>query len=315
MVETVNGAVAVRSRTIAAGQRRSVARGTRNYRQIWWPFVVPTVILTIAFFLLPFFLNIYFAFTQWTGFSSEIKINGLDNFIALTDAGVLWNAIRLTLIFAFVASVMQNAVSISLALLLQKTDPFNSVIRSLFFIPVLISPLAAGYIWAALLAPAGAINQAIALLVPGFNFAWLGNPTSALITVAFIDVWKWSGIVTLVYIAGLNAIPSDLIEAAKIDGANAWQRFWRVRFPLLAPAFTFSVVVSFLGALSTFDIVQATTNGGPGASTTLLNTAMYRQYTGGFFGTASTLSFVITVLVVVLGLPLIAYLRRREVEA
>lgn len=281
----------------------------------WWPFAVVTLALTIGFFLIPFLLNVYFAFTDWTGFSAAITPNGFDNFVSLTDTGVLGNAVRVTVLYAVVAMVLQNAVSLGLALLLQRTTAFNSWLRTLFFIPVLISPLAAGYIWGALLSPKGPVNQAIGLVLPGFDFAWLGSGGSALVSVAFVDVWKWSGLVTLVYIAGLNAIPPSLIEAATIDGAGAWQRFRRVQFPLLAPAFTFSVVVTFLGALNAFDIVQATTRGGPGVATTVLNIAMFRQYTGGFFGSASALSLVITILVVGIGLPLIAFLRRREVEA
>ena len=281
----------------------------------WWPFVVISLAITIGFFLIPFLLNAYFAFTNWTGFTAEIAPNGLDNFVGLADAGILGNAVRVTVFYAAIAMVLQNAVSLGLALLLQRTARFNSWLRTLFFIPVLISPLAAGYIWGALLSPIGPLNQAIGLASPGFDFAWLGNNGSALVSVAFVDVWKWSGLVTLVYIAGLNAIQPSLIEAATIDGANAWQRFWRVQFRLLAPAFTFSVVVTFLGALNAFDIVQATTRGGPGQATTVLNIALFRQYTGGFFGSASALSLVITILVVGIGIPLIAFLRRREVEA
>lgn len=288
---------------------------SRTATRRWWHFAAPALALTIGFFLIPFLLNVYFAFTDWTGFTAAIAPNGLDNFIGLAEAGILGNAIRVTVLYAVIAMILQNAVSLGLALLLQRTTAFNSWLRTLFFIPVLISPLAAGYIWGALLSPVGPLNQAIGLVVPGFDFAWLGSGGSALVSVAFIDVWKWSGLVTLVYIAGLNAIPPSLIEAAMIDGASAWQRFWRVKFRLLAPAFTFSVVVTFLGALNAFDIVQATTRGGPGAATTVLNIAMFRQYTGGFFGSASALSLVITLLVVGIGIPLIAFLRRREVEA
>ncbi|MFD5315339.1 carbohydrate ABC transporter permease [Streptomyces sp. NPDC127098] len=276
---------------------------------------MPTLVLTVAFFLLPFLLNVYFAFTQWTGFSSRISVNGVDNFVNLVDSGVLPVAIRVTVTYAVVAMLMQNVISVGLALLMQRSNRGNSFFRALYFLPVLISPLAAGYIWSAILEPRGPLNQAIGLVAPGFDHAWLGDGTSALVAVAFIDVWKWSGIVTLVYIAGLNAIPRSLVEAAKIDGANAWRAFWSVKFPLLAPSFTFSVVVSFLGALNAFDIVQATTRGGPGDATSVLNIAMYRQYSGGFFGMASSISLTITILVVVLGVPLIAFLRRREVEA
>jgi raffinose/stachyose/melibiose transport system permease protein len=280
----------------------------------WWPFAVPAVLLTIAFFILPFLLNVYFAFTRWTGFSSTIAFSGFENFNNLLDSGLLATAVRVTVVYAVIAMVMQNVISLGLALLMQKTTRSNSFFRALFFLPVLISPLAAGYIWSAILEPRGPLNQAISVFSPDFEFAWMGNTTTVLVAVAFVDVWKWSGIVTLVYIAGLNAIPQSLIEAARIDGASAWKTFWLVKFRLLSPAFTFSVVVSFLGALNAFDIVQATTRGGPGTASLLLNVALYRQYSGGFFGSASAISLTIAILVIALGVPLIAALRRRELE-
>ncbi|MBR7741754.1 sugar ABC transporter permease [Phycicoccus sp. BSK3Z-2] len=305
-------APAGRSEAPASSVRRRLRPGRADRR--WWPFAAPTIVLTVAFFILPFLLNIYFAFTQWTGFSSVIAPNGLDNFRNLADSGVLWTATRVTVTYAVIAMLLQNVISLGLALLMQNTSPVNSFFRALFFLPVLISPLAAGYIWSAILEPQGPLNAVIGLVSPGFDHAWLGDTRTVLASVAFIDVWKWSGIVTLVYIAGLNAIPQSLVEAARIDGAGAWKIFWLVKFRLLAPAFTFSVVVSFLGALNAFDIIQATTRGGPGSASLVLNVALYRQYAGGFFGNASAISLTIAALVVVLGVPLIAALRRRELE-
>lgn len=219
----------------------------------------------------------------------------------------------MTLIYAAVAMLLQNVVSLSLALLLQETNFINGLFRSLFFIPVLISPVAAGYIWFALLAPAGTFNQAIALLIPGFEHAWFGETSTVLITVAFVDVWKSSGIVTLVYIAGLNAIPHELLEAATIDGASPWERFWKIRFPLLAPALTFTIVITLIGAINAFDIAMATTRGGPGTATLVLNLAMQQQWNRGFYGTASALGLTVTLIVVLTAIPLVGYLRRREV--
>lgn len=293
----------------------AVRESARRRQAGWWPFILPAFALVAAFFAAPFVLNLRFAFTDWSGYSDIIAFNGLENFRSLIEQDILWQAVKVTLLYAVSAMLVQNVFSLSMALVLQRSTRINGFFRSFFFLPVLIAPVAAGYIWSAILAPAGPLNKAIALVVPGFDYAWLGHGHSALASLAFVDAWKWSGLITLVYIAGLNNIPESLTEAAMIDGANAWQRFWRVRFRLLAPAFTFTVVVTMLGAINAFDLVAATTRGGPGTSTTVLNIAMFNQYGSGFFGTASSLSLVVTVLVVVLGLPLIAYLRRREIEA
>lgn len=311
---TSDTAVAARGEVTSSPAPRRKPR--RTVREVgWWPFIVPAFALVAAFFTVPFLLNLRFAFTDWSGYSDAIAFNGLANFRGLISQDILWQAIKVTLLYAVMAMLIQNVFSLSMALVLQRSTRTNGFFRSFFFLPVLVAPVAAGYIWGAILAPRGPLNSFISFFADGFDYAWLGHGTSALVSLAFVDAWKWSGLITLVYIAGLNNIPESLVEAATVDGANAWQRFWRIRFRLLAPAFTFTVVVTMLGAINAFDLVAATTRGGPGTATMVLNIAMFNQYGSGFFGMASSLSLVVTVLVIVLGLPLIAYLRRREVEA
>ena len=296
----------------AAPQRPG--RGRRGLGKPGWPIALPGVALVALFFVVPFLLNIRFAFTNWSSFKSDIRWIGLDNFRILIEQDIFYNAVKVTLLFAVIGTVIQNVVSLWLAVLLQDTNRINGFFRSIFFLPVLISSIAAGYIWSAIFAPKGVLNQAIALVVPGFDYAWLGHEWSALVAVSFVDAWKWSGIITLVYIAGLNSIPPSLVDAARIDGASRLQTFWRIKVPLLAPAFTFNLVVSLIGSLSAYDIVVSTTVGGPGNATTVLNIAMTKQWGFGYFGTASALSFTITVLVVAIAVPMVAYLRRREIE-
>lgn len=297
------------------GDRRArggspAAGGHRHWYRMW--FAAPSIALVVFFFFVPFAANAVFAFMQWTGYSSTMSWIGLQNFQQLADRGVLWHATFVTLCYAVIGMLVQNTVGLSLAKALQRTGRANTLFRSIFFIPVLISPLAAGYIWKALLQPDGFVNGIIGGVIPGFDFAWLGHGTTALIAVACIDAWKWSGMATLVYIAGLNRIPRQVIEAATLDGTSAWRRFWSIEFPLLAPALTFNIVITFVGAFSAFDTVVATTGGGPGTATTVLNKAAFDQYGQGFFGTASALTFVVTLLVVITAIPLIAWLRKRE---
>ena len=296
---------------IASAPRSAASRTRRRAGWIW--FALPSLVLVVLFFLIPFVLNLPFAFSSWSGYSNDIRFTGFANWILLWRSGTLSNAIIITLVYAVIAMVIQNVVALSLANALRETTRANAFFRSLFFLPVLISPLAAGYIWRAIVAPNGVLNDAIGVFVPGFDLAWLGDPVAALVTVAFIDAWKWSGIATLVYIAGLNSIPASLLEAAEIDGASPSQRFWRIVFPLLAPAFTFNVVTTLIGALSAYDIIASTTSGGPGVSTQTLNVAVQQQFGQSYFGTASTLSLTVTILVVLIALPLVAWLRRREI--
>jgi raffinose/stachyose/melibiose transport system permease protein len=131
--------------------------------------------------------------------------------------------------------------------------------------------------------------------------------------VAFVDAWKWIGLTTLVYIAGLNGVPKELKEAAVIDGATPWTAFWKVVFPLLAPAFTFNIVITLIGAFNAYDVIAATTGGGPGDSTQSINILLRAQYGLGNFGTASALGLTITAMVVLAAVPLVWWLRKREI--
>lgn len=310
--KALQGGVARRPAGRLFSARRPRARSATRGR--WWPFALPGLLLLGIFFVLPFVLNVRFAFTDWSGFQTAINWTGLENFRTLNQLGILWPPVIVTLKYALIATVVQNTFSLGMALLLHETTRTTVFFRALFFVPVLIAPVASGYIWHAILAPNGPLDAAIAFFHPGFHYEWLGHPTSALISVASIDAWRYSGLVTLVYVAGLNAIPRSMTEAAMIDGAGAWRRFWYVRFRLLAPAFTFSVVVTLLGSISAFDVAQATTGGGPGVSTTTLNIVAFQQYGGGFFGMSTALSLMVTILVVVIAVPLLAALRRREVD-
>lgn len=295
----------------ATGRRRRRVRLNRLSALL---FLVPSLVLIATFFIVPFVSNTVFAFVDWTSFSSRLSWAGLANFTYIWDLGILAQAIKVTAIYAVVVMIVENVVSLTLAVMLQRTSAANTVFRTFFFVPVLISPLAAGYIWSAILRPNGPLNTLISAVIPGtFHYAWLGHSTSALICVASVEAWKWSGLTTLVYIAGLNSVPRTVIEAATVDGAGQWTRFWRIKAPLLGPAFTFNVVVTFVGALSAFDIVMSTTSGGPGDATTVLNVAVYQQYGLGFFSYSSALSLVVTGLVVATAIPLVTWLRRREV--
>ncbi|MFT4211191.1 MAG: sugar ABC transporter permease [Microbacterium sp.] len=306
-------AVRGRSSSRTAGPAPGRPRSRRRLYLLW--FSLPAILLVAFFFAGPFVANGVLSFTKWTGYSNTISFNGLDNFTTLASLGVLGHATIVTLLFALITMVAQNAFGLALGKALQQTDRVNTVFRSIFFLPVLFSPLAAGYIWSAILSPDGPVNAVIGLVIPGFSHSWLGDSSTALLAVGLVDAWKWSGLVTLVYISGLNGIPRSVVEASVLDGAGPWRRFRSVEFPLLAPAMTFNVVVTLVGSLSALDVIFATTKGGPGDATSVLNVAVYTQYGQGLFGTSSALSFIIALMAIVIAVPLIWWLRKREVHA
>ena len=278
---------------------------------VW--FVLPATVLVALFFVVPLLINIPLAFANWTSYTSVVTIDGIGNFQALINQGYLFSAIQVTLVYSVIAMIIQNVVSLALANALLDSTRINTFFRSLFFLPVLISPLAAGYIWRGILDPDGPLNELIGIAIPGFDWAWLGETSTALASVAFVDAWKWIGLTTLVYIAGLNGVPRELKEAAIIDGASRIQAFWRVIFPLLAPAFTFNIVITLIGAFNAYDVIAATTGGGPGNSTQSINVLLKAQWGLGNFGNGSALGLTITAMVIIAAIPLVWWLRRREV--
>lgn len=278
-----------------------------------WGFVVPAFAVLAVFFLTPTVYNFIYAFTDWSSFKSAISPVGLSNFAELSASGSLRKALVITLLYAAGVAVFQNLFGLGLALLLERDTRVNKIARVVFFIPVIMSALAVGYVFQALLKPDGGLNQLLSLLLGSpVSTAWLGSTTWTLLVVILIHSWKWMGMSMLVYLAGLKTIDSQVLEAAKIDGAGPWQTLLRIRIPLIAPAVTFNVATALLGSMNSFDIVQATTGGGPGGSTELLNLFIFRTFGQGLYAQATTMSLVLFLAVVVLAFPVIGMLRRRE---
>lgn len=288
------------------------SRRRRGVEHPLW-FLIPAYAFLLMFFVAPTLYNLVYAFTDWSSFKTSINFVGLDNFSQLLTSGTLLTDLRITLIYAASVAIFQNAFGLGLALLLERDTFINKTLRTAFFIPVMMSALAAGYIFQALLKPDGAVNQLIsAVFGRNFSFAWLGDTTWTIFVVALVHAWKWMGLSMLIYIAGLKSINGDVLEAARIDGASWWQTFTSIRFPLLAPAVTFNVATALLGSLNGFDVVQATTAGGPGGSTEVLNIFIFRTFGQGLFAQATAMSLVLLITVSVIAFPLIWILRRRE---
>ena len=262
-----------------------------------------------AFFLLPNLLNFGYAFTGWSAFRTTIEFAGLDNFRDLAGDGTLWADLRRTVVYAAVVTLAQNVVGLLLALGLERPTRGTRVLRVLLFLPVLLAPLAVGYVFQAVLAYDGLLNRLL-----GTRVEWLGSVDWTLGVVALVHAWKWAGLTVLIYIAGLAAVPREILQAARIDGASAWQAFRHVTFRLLAPAVTVNVTLTLIGALNTFDIVLATTRGGPGRATEVLNVYVFQQFGTGAFGQATAMSLMLFLTVAVVAVPLVVYLRRREVS-
>lgn len=276
-------------------------------------FLVPALAILVVFFFLPTLLNFVYAFTDWSSFKTSIGFVGVSNFAQVFGNGSLLRDLRVTLVYGILVAIFQNLFGLVLALILERDTRINRIVRVAFFVPVVMSALAVGYVFQALLKPQGGLNQILSLITGHHvTIAWLGSTSWTLVVVTVIHAWKWAGLAMLIYLAGLKTISPDVIEAARIDGSGWWQTFFKIRFPLLAPAITFNVATSLLGSMNGFDVVQATTGGGPGGTTELLNIFIFRTFGQGLFAQATAMSLTLFIMVTVIAFPVIILLRRRE---
>jgi raffinose/stachyose/melibiose transport system permease protein len=288
------------------------APGAVRARKSTYPgwFILPAAIIYTVLFLLPTLSSLYFSLTRWTLFDSVFI--GLENFAQFFREPFLVKGLINTVIYAVVTSGLKVVIGMLLALLLTSNIVARGYLRSVVFFPVLVSTVGVGITFVVLMHPTqGMINETLALFgVKGPG--WLTNPSLALFSVALVDVWKGVGLATVIYIAGLVAIPRDYYEAARIDGGTAWQNFWYVTLPLSRPATATVITLSFIGGLRTFDLIWAMTKGGPGFASDTVASVIYKQYQAGFYGLSTAGNVVLFVLIAVLVLPLTMLLNRRQ---
>lgn len=282
----------------------------KNY-PLW--FLIPGALIYLVLFAAPTFSSFYYSLTRWTIF--DVEFIGLENYeLFFSDPGLI-KSVTNTFIYAFLTSGAKVVIGMALGIWLSGAVFAKSYLRAVIFFPVLVSTIGVGITFKVLMAPeAGLINTTLSVFgIPG-PF-WLTEPSYALLSVAAIDVWKGVGIATVIYLAGIAAIPQEYREAALVDGANSWQRFRSVTLPLLMPATSTVIVLSLIGGLRSFDLIWATTKGGPGFATDVLASVVFKQYQAGFYGLSTAGNVVLFVLVAAIIYPLSAWLNRRQVEA
>lgn len=279
-----------------------------------WLFVTPGLALYGAAVLLPAIASGWYAFTDWNGISPSASFVGIANFRQLLHDEQARSAFGNTLILTLAVVVFQNAIGLVLAIGLHRAVRTRNLLRTLFFAPIALSPLVVAYIWQFMYSSHGAVDQLLETIgLGGLVRPWLGDPNTALYAIVATIVWQFAGYSMVIFLAGLERIPPDVYEAAAIDGANAWQRFRDVVFPLLAPAFTINVVIASIMGLKQFDQVFAMTQGGPGYATETVTTVLYKQaFVYGNYAYGTALAVGLTVLVLGFALLQIFVLRRRE---
>jgi raffinose/stachyose/melibiose transport system permease protein len=264
-----------------------------------------------VFFVVPTALAFYFSLTRWSLFDATFI--GFDNYVTFLEDPMLMAGLRNTLIYAVLTSGSKVIISLPLAMLLTSNLRLKGLLRGIIFFPTLVSTIAVGITFAALMQPSvGLINTVLGSLgLPQPD--WLGNPDLALYSVALVDIWRGLGIATVIFIAGIMSIPQDYFEVARLEG-GAWVKFWHVIVPLCRNA-TFTVILlSFIGGLRSFDLIWAMTHGGPGFASDVLTSVIYKEYQAGFYGLSTAGNVVLFILVTVIVYPLMRFFNRMEIE-
>ncbi|MGE5350855.1 MAG: carbohydrate ABC transporter permease [Acidobacteriota bacterium] len=275
-------------------------------------FLSPTLVVFSTFILFPVIFSFYLSFQKWNMFSSETTFVGLDNYIRMFKSEEFWQVLKNTAIYTFGTIPLNMGFSLMVAYVLNKKIIGKKFLRTAFFAPVIISPVAAAVIWRWLYDPNfGLINWFIALFgISPIN--WLNDPTAAMFALIIMGVWKTFGYNMVLFSAGLQGIPETYYEAALIDGASGWTRFWKITIPLLSPTTFFIMVMSMIGSFQVFDIVYVLTSGGPLGSTKVLVFYVY-EHAFKFFemGYASAVSYVLFAILFIFTMLQMKYMKSK----
>ena len=301
------------TRLVTATHAGAARRRRRRTSLIGWTFILPNFIGFTALTLIPVVGALAVSFTHWDSYSTP-KWAGLDNFRRMWDDDNFWTALENTCWYALGHIPLTLMVSLGLAVLLNQKLRGVRVLRTAFFFPYLTSLVAVAVVWNMLLSPeVGPVNQFLHALGIAHPPGWTTSPDWAMPALILASVWRDMGYYMVLFLAGLQTIPADLYEAARMDGAGAWRRFWHVTLPCLRPTTFFILVMLTVSSFKVFDLVQIMTEGGPGRSTLVLSQLIFREgITQGRFGYSSAISLALFMICLVITVVQFQFQRRSE---
>ncbi len=276
--------------------------------------MAPAVVLLLLVLAYPIYYTVQISFAELDlGTFTATQWVGLDNYRTALEDERFWHSLKVTGVYLLLAMPLQMVLGFGIAFLINAEWKGRAVLRALFLVPMVVAPVIAGGVWRMLLDPLwGLVNYALGIVHLG-PVDWLGDSTYAMLTVIIIDTWRWTPFVTLIATAALLALPHEVFEAARIDGANWWTIFWRITLPLLAPVIAATFIVRWLGAVKMFDIALAATNGGPGNATNVINLFIYEEAFRSL-RFAESAAMAVIVLVLTMGLTAVFLMGSKRLE-
>ncbi|MET9505796.1 sugar ABC transporter permease [Streptomyces sp. NPDC006622] len=300
-------------RPASAAHAAAARRRRRRVTLIGWSFILPNFLGFAALTLVPVVGALALSFTHWDSYSTP-EWAGLDNFRRMWNDDNFWTAVQNTCYYAFGHIPLTLVVSLGLAVLLNQRLRGVKVLRTAFFFPYVTSLVAVAVVWNMLLSPeVGPVNQFLRSLGVDNPPGWTTSSDWAMPALIVASVWRDMGYYMILFLAGLQTVPAELHEAARVDGAGAWKRFWHVTLPCLRPTTFFVTVMLTISSFKVFDLVQVMTEGGPGRSTLVLSQLIFREgITQGRFGYSSAVSLALFVICLVITVVQFYFQRRSE---
>ena len=276
--------------------------------------VAPALTIYCVFVLYPIGRGLYLSFTDFSGVG-EAEWIGLNNYEEILDSAQVREAVRNTIRFTIIVVILQNAIALYLSAALFKLPRIRSLANFSLLLPTVMPIVIVGYVWAAIYSPLGGpLNELLEVLgLGGLKQIWLGDPDTALYSVAATNVWMFAGYSTIIYLANYLAIDGATFEAAKLDGASGLRRWWHLDRHLLAPAMTVNIALSTIGTLRIFELPFVMTGGGPVNATHTLTMVVYESGFGRFrYGFGTAVAVLLLVFTAVVSVFQVTLLRRRE---
>ena len=290
----------------------------RSWSAVKYPiwFIIPGLSLYMLFFVYPTLSGFFYSLTDWNSFSEEISFVGFRQFAEVARNPDLSVAFRNTITYSLTITFFKTVIALALALALNEKLRTKNILRSIYFSPMILNVVAMGLIFQGLLNPhTGFLNNFFRSV--GLDFlavGWIGDPRWSIHSASLMEIWRATGVAMVIFLAGLQTIPKDYYEASAIDGVGFWKRLTNITLPLLAPAITVNVLLSLVYGFRMFEVIFFLTRGGPGSSSQVLMTLAYRYMGMGLFGYSAAISVILVMLNCLISVPILLYLRRREVE-
>ena len=282
-----------------------------------WYFAIGALIIYSALYVLPGLVGIGYSFTDWSSYSTEVHFVGLENFRQLLGSNESYmKYIGNTLLFTVVTTVMKTGLALIFALALSKDIKLKNFHRGVMYMPSVLSILIIGLVFTSILNPkTGLLNEFLRTIgMEGLTQKWLTDPKIAFFSVMGVDIWRGTGYIMTILIVGILSISTTYYEASGVDGAGGWKKFTKITLPLLRPTLAVTVVLNVLYGLKVFDMVYALTNGGPGHTTEVMYTAVFKQFSQGMYAVGTTISSIMFVFMVIIGFFMIRVLTGNEVK-